>query len=310
MADLGTFITQDFGSVASAVVALLAIPGVILAGHIQGSKALRGAQAQAENALEAAREQAAATLETGRLQAQAALASARELSREAHAQWQRDRCQEAWAEFVKELDLLLPKRPFNDEEARIENLLKAYALVELMSPPSVLANAHEAKDGAVDFATALHQAHMQNRNHLDLRRAKRELRATVRAAARLSQTPGGGFIEEVPDGTGEWAQEQPESEDEFQEMAARYEASEAAHAALEALDAAEQAPGEHAVEDRACQALMATGLREQLAGRLASTACWDYRAQREIRQQKRTTLSDLRSAFVEAARTELDALGR
>lgn len=295
---------------ASAVVALLAIPGVILAGHIQGSKALQGAQAQAEMALEAAREQAAATLETGRLQAQAALASARELSREAHAQWQRDRCQEAWAEFVKELDLLLSKIQINDEEARIENLLKAYALVELMSAPSVPAKAHEAKNVAVDFATALHQRHMHVRNDLDLRRTKRELRATVRAAARLFRAPGDSFIEEVRDGTGEWSPEQPESEDEFLEMAARYEASEVARAALEALDAAEQALGDHAAEDRARQALLAAGVREQLAGRLAGAACLDHRAQREHQQQKRTALSDLRGVFVEAARTELDALGR
>ncbi|MFG2415603.1 hypothetical protein [Streptomyces goshikiensis] len=310
MADIGTFISQDFGSVASAVVALLAIPGVILAGHIQGSKALKGAQAQADKALEAAREQAAATLETGRLQAQAALASARELSRETHAQWQRDRCQEAWAEFVKELDLLLPKGRINDEEARIENLLKAYALVELMSPPSVLAIAHEAKHGAVDFATALHQAHIDVRNHLDLRRTKRELRATVRAAARLSRTPGGGFIEQVSDGTDEGSYQQAESEEEFLEMGDRYEAGEAARAALEALDAAEQACGDPAAEDRVRQALLATGARDQLAARLAGAACLDQRAQRELRQQKRTALSDLRGVFVEAARTELDALGR
>lgn len=42
---------------------------------------------------------------------------------------------------------------------------------------------------------------------------------------------------------------------------------------------------------------------------IAGTACLDFRAHRELRQQKRTALRDLRGAFVEAARTELDALG-
>ncbi|MEU9236130.1 hypothetical protein [Streptomyces subrutilus] len=230
MADLSTFISQDCGSVAQAIVALLAIPGVILAGHIQGSKALKGAQAQAEKALEAAQEQAAATLETGRLQAQAAVATARKLTRETHAQWQRDRCQEVWAEFVKELDLLLPKAEANDLEARAEDLLKAYAMVELISPPGVLAKAHETKDGALDFAMALHGEYQERRGCITLAQERQRLRHAVAAASRLSRNTGGGVMEQVQISADEWEYQGPDSRDDFDEMWDRFERGNAARA--------------------------------------------------------------------------------
>ncbi|MFF3085625.1 hypothetical protein ACFVRB_11310 [Streptomyces nojiriensis] len=310
MASLSTFISQDFGAVASAVVALLAIPGVIVAGHIQGSKALKGAQAQAEKALEAAQAQAAATLETGRLQAQAALASARELSKETHAQWQRDRCQEVWAEYVKELDLLLPKTEARDQEARSEDLLKAYAMVELMSPPDVLAKAREAKDGALDFTTGLYVEHLERENCISLARARRRLGDAVAAASRLSRSPSGSFVEQVQISADDWDYVGPASEDELEEMSTRFERGESARAALEALDAAEQALGDQAAEDRARRALLVAGVSEPEAASLARTACLDREAQVERLGHKRIALSGLRDIFVEAARMELDALGR
>lgn len=310
MADLGTFISQDFGSVASAVVALLAIPGVIIAGYIQGSKALKGAQAQAQKALEAAQAQAAATLETGRLQAQAAVASARELSRETHAQWQRDRCQEVWAEYVKELDLLLPKTEANDREARSEDLLKAYAMVELMSPPDVLSKAHEAHEGALDFTAALYMEHLERENYIRLARARRRLEDAVAAASRLFRAPGDSFVEQVPISADECDYVGPESPAELEEMAARFERGETARTALEALDEAEPALGDEAAENRIREALTAAGVSESEAASLARTACLDREAQGEALAQKRVALSGLRDAFVVEARKELDALGR
>lgn len=82
-----------------------------------GQERRQAGEAQAKAALEAAKEQA-------HLSYRAALDSAKEVSRENHAQWQRDRCQEVWADYVKELDLLLPKVEANDQEARSEDLLK------------------------------------------------------------------------------------------------------------------------------------------------------------------------------------------
>ncbi|MFG2984938.1 hypothetical protein ACGFYQ_27390 [Streptomyces sp. NPDC048258] len=310
MADLSTFISQDFGSVASAVVALLAIPGVVIAGHIQGSKALKGAQAQAEKALEAAQAQAAATLETGRLQAQAAVASARELSREAHAQWQRDRCQEVWAEYVKELDVLLPKVEANNQEARSDELLKAYAMVELMSPPSVLAKAREVKDGALDFTTALYMEHLERENYIRLARARGQLGDVVDAGARISRSPNGSLAEQIQIGPDDWDVRGPESQEDFEDMSERFERGEIARAAVEALDEAEQAVGDDMAERRARQALVIAGVDEAEAELLAHSAGLDRGGQVELLGQRRIALGVLRDSFVEAARMELDALGR
>ncbi|MEU9417381.1 hypothetical protein [Streptomyces sp. NPDC048272] len=301
--------SQDFGSVASAVVALLAIPGVIIAGHIQGSKALRGAQAQAEKALESAQAQAAATLETGRLQAQAALASARELSRETHAQWQRDRCQEVWAEFVKELDLLLPKTEATDQEARTENLLKAFTMVELMSPLDVLARASDAKNEARTFAIALNVEHRELRGCRSLGDERQRLEGVVAAASGLSPQ-GNSFAEVVQIGPDDWDVVGPQSPWEYDEMSSRFEQGNKARAALEALDEAGRVPGDQAAEDRACQALVAAGAGGPEAASLARTACLDREAQEQVVAQKRIALSGFRDVFVEAARAELDALGR
>ncbi|MFE2560627.1 hypothetical protein ACFXGT_32365 [Streptomyces sp. NPDC059352] len=57
MPDIGTFIRQDFGSVIAGGAAVLAIPGVILAGHIQGKKTRRAGEARVRAVLEAAREE-------------------------------------------------------------------------------------------------------------------------------------------------------------------------------------------------------------------------------------------------------------
>ncbi|MER5809913.1 hypothetical protein ABT143_17290 [Streptomyces sp. NPDC002033] len=309
MPNLSTFITQDFGSVASAVVALLAIPGVIIAGHIQGSKALRGAQAQAEKALEAAQAQAAATLETGRLQSQAALASARELSRETHAQWQRGRCQEVWAEFVKELDILLPKTEADDQEALTESLLKAYAMVELMSPPGVLARAYESKNEALVFARALNVEHRALSDCVRLAHARERLGEAVAAASGISEE-GGRLAEVVQVGPDDWDAVGPQSQWEYEEMSSRFEEGRKARAALDALDEAGQAPGDQEVQGRARQVLAAAGVNGSEASFLVRTACLDREAQRQALAGGRTALRGLRDVFVDAARMELDMLGR
>ncbi|MEU2248378.1 hypothetical protein [Streptomyces sp. NPDC019224] len=302
MPDLSTFISEGFGSVATAAVSLLAIPGVIIAGHIQGKNARQAGEVQAKAALDAAKEQA-------HLSYRAALDSAREVSRENHAQWQRDRCQEVWADYVKELDLLLPKAEANDQEARSEGLLKAYAMVELLSPPSVLAKAREAKDRALDFTTALYAEHTERRNHISLALTRRRLVESVAAASRLSRAAGGSFVEQVQIAADEWDYVGPESPSDFEDMSARFERGETARAALEALDEAAQALGDEAAENRACEALMAAGLSESEAALLSHTACVDRQARGESLAQNRVVLRGLRDALVMEARTELDALG-
>ncbi|MCB8903513.1 MULTISPECIES: hypothetical protein [unclassified Streptomyces] len=302
MPDLSTFISEGFGSVATAVVSLLAIPGVIIAGHIQGKNARLAGEAQAKAALEAAKEQA-------HLSYRAALDSAKEVSRENHAQWQRDRCQEVWADYVKELDLLLPKVAANDQEARSDDLLKAYAMVELLSPPSVLTKASEARDGGLDFTTALYLEHMERNNYIRLARARRRLEGAVTAASRLSRAPGDSFVEQVQISADEWDYVGPESHSEWEDMSERFEQGETARAALEALDEAAQALGDEAAENRACEALMAAALSESEAASLSRTACVDREAQVERLAQKRVALRGLRDAFVAEARKELDALG-
>ncbi|MFJ6785635.1 hypothetical protein [Streptomyces yangpuensis] len=180
---------------------MLAIPGVILAGAIQGKRALHGAQAQAQAALRAAQEQAAksleaaqaqaqATLETGRLQAQATLEGVREVSREAHAQWQRDRCQEIWAAFVAELDLLEAKEEATSNESEVADLLKAYAMVELMSPPVVLQKASRARDKAMEVDLMLFTLRMQARDAEQLEQAKQRLRSDVAQGSGIAETRG------------------------------------------------------------------------------------------------------------------------
>ncbi|MEU5811213.1 hypothetical protein [Streptomyces sp. NPDC047718] len=310
MADLGTFISQDFGSVASAVVALLAIPGVIVAGHIQGSKALKGAEAQAKKALEAAQAQAAATLETGRLQAQAAVASARELSRETHAQWQRDRCQEVWAEYVKELDVLLPKKMAAQQESRAGDLLKAFAMVELLSPPNVLREAQAAKDGALSLGVLLYAVHLDQENSRNLRDEKRRLRGMVAEASRLVRATDGSIVERVQVSADEWEFVGPDSPDEVERMLAQYEQGAVARAALDAIAESEDAPGDESARERTHRALVDAGVRESVAAALAHTAALDRVARDELVVQRRTTLNELRDAFVETAHKELDVLGR
>ncbi|MER6213614.1 hypothetical protein ABT213_06095 [Streptomyces sp. NPDC001674] len=332
MSDLGRFISQDFGSVLAGGAALLAIPGVIVAGAIQGNKALKGAQAQADAALraaaaqadkaleaahaqaqaalQAAQEQAVATLETGRRQADASLAGIREMSREAHAQWQRDRCQEVWAEYVKELDLLLPKSRATEQESQAVDLLRAYAMVELLSPPNVLRDAREAKDGALDFGAALYDEHLHRENLLKLRDEKRRLRGMIADAALLSRNSRGQLVQQVQISADEWDFVAPDSREEFEEMSVRFEQGDIARAALEALAEAERTPGDRDVQERVRQALCDAGLMDRYAAILARTAGCDREAQRELLTQKRSALHELRDAFVETARRELDALGR
>ncbi|MFE3861091.1 hypothetical protein ACFXPT_11740 [Streptomyces goshikiensis] len=321
MSDVGAFISEHAGALTTAGAAYAAVVGTVIAGHIQGRKALKGAeaqakaalegaQAQANKALEAAQEQARAALEVGRQQVEATLAGIRETSKEGHAQWQRDRCQEVWAEYVKELDLLLPKVEANNQEARSEDLLKAYAMVELMSPPNVLAKAREAKDGALDFTTALYVEHIERENCIRLARARRNLGEAVAAASRISQEPGGRFVEQIQIGPDDWDWQGPGSQEEFEAMSTLYEQGCTARAALEALDEAEQQLGDDAAERRAHRALVAAGVSEEEASLLARAAGLDRAAQGALIAQKRSAVRALRDVFVEGARMELDALGR
>ncbi|MFF9632924.1 hypothetical protein [Streptomyces fradiae] len=302
MPDLNTFISEGFGSVATAAVSLLAIPAVIIAGHIQGKNARRAGEVQAGAVLEAAREQA-------RLSYSAALDSAKEVSRENHAQWQRDRCQEAWATYVQALDLLLSKVEANKQEARPEDLLKAYAMVELLSPPSVLDKAREAKDGARNFMRALHAAHVQRKRRNTLERVRQELEVFVAAASKLSRTERGDLVEEVQVGVDDWEQLGPQSVEDFEDMERRFERGEAARAALAALDEAEAAPGNEVVQNRAREALVAASFAAIEADVASQTASADRAAQAASLVQKRAALEALRDSFVAEARKELDALG-
>ncbi|MER7832210.1 hypothetical protein [Streptomyces sp. NPDC095602] len=302
MPDLNTFISEGFGSVATAAVSLLAIPAVIIAGHIQGKNARRAGEVQAGAALEAAREQA-------RLSYRAALDSAKEVSRENHAQWQRDRCQEVWATYVQALDLLLSKVEANGKEARSEDLLKAYAMVELLSPPSILTKAREAKDGALDFTTALKLAHEQRRRHAALTDAREELEVAVAAASTLSRDRSGELVETIQIGFDESEEYGPQSEEDFEEMQGRFKRGEAARAALQALDEAAQTPGNEAAKNRAREALVAAAFSEPAADKLSHTACEDRAAHSAMLAQKRAALEALRGEFVAEARKELDALG-
>ncbi|MGW7452983.1 hypothetical protein [Streptomyces sp. NPDC054787] len=299
--------------------ALLAIPGVILAGAIQGKRALQGAQAQAAAALRAAQEQASkaleaaqaqaqATLETGRLQAQATLAGVREMSREAHAQWQRDRCQEIWAAFVAELDLLKAKTQATSNESEVADLLKAYAMVELMSPPVVLEKASQARDKAIEVDLMLFALRVQARDADRLNRAKQRLRSDVAQGSDIAETRG-QLAERVTGWDGEDMVASPGSPEEYEEMRERFEKSNAARNALEALAAVERAQADQDARERARQALIAAGFGETPAGSLVSVAQVDRDAHQQMLAADKTELTRLRNAFVEEVRKELDALG-
>ncbi|MFE3584136.1 hypothetical protein [Streptomyces vinaceus] len=317
--DISSFISEDFGSVLGAGAALLGIPGVILAGAIQGKRALQGAQAQAEAALRAAQEQAAkaleaaqaqaqATLETGQLQAQATLEGVREMSREAHAQWQRDRCQEIWAAFVAELDLLEAKKQATSNESEVADLLKAYAMVELMSPPVVLDKASQARNQATVVDLMLFTLRMQARDAERLERAKQRLRSDLTRGANIADTRG-RLAELVTGPDGEDLVESPGSPEEYEDMRERFDRSRAARDALEALAAAERTPDDLDAGGRARQALLAAGFAELEAGSLVGAAQLDRGEQQQFLAADRRELARLRDAFVEEARKELDALG-
>lgn len=331
MQGLSTFISEDFGSVAAAGAAFLAVPGVIIAGAIQGNRALKGAlaqadaarhaaqmqadkaleaaRAQAQAALQAAQGQAEATLETGRQQADATLASIREMSREAHAQWQRDRCQEIWAEYVKELDLLLARDTATDVESEARELRKAYAMVELMSPAGVLAKAYGAMDEALVFGLTLFVAHQHARDRSQLYEAERLLRSTVRGSAAIREEAGGRIAEVItfPDGNEHVIS--ASSQGEADEMWDRLHRGVAGRAALDALATARQAREDGEVRESARQALISAGFGELEAGSLVSTVQRDADGERQILERDRCTLQDARDAFVLEARRELDALG-
>ncbi|WP_158943451.1 hypothetical protein [Streptomyces sp. NRRL S-378] len=317
--DISSFISEDVGSVAAAGAALLAIPGVIVAGAIQGKRALQGAQAQAEAALQAAQEQAAkaleaaqaqaqATLETGRFQAQATLEGVREMSREAHAQWQRDRCQEIWAAFVAELDLLKAKEKATSNRPEVAGLLKAYATVELMSPPIVLEKASQVRDKAMEVDRMLIALRIQDRFADHLERAKGRLESDKARGANIADSPG-GLAEAVLGPDGEDMVETPGSEEEDEEMRERWERSIAARAALGALAAVERAQDDPDAGEQARQALIAAHFEEPYAEVLVSAAQVDHGEQRRRLAAKKAEMARLRDVFVEEVRKELNALG-
>ncbi|GLW03590.1 hypothetical protein [Streptomyces lavendulae] len=316
--DISSFISEDFGSVVAGGAALLAIPGVIVAGAIQGKRALQGAQAQAEAALRAAHEQAAkaleaaqaqaqATLETGRLQAQATLEGVREMSREAHAQW-RDRCEDIRAAFVAELDLLKAKEQATSHESEMADLLKAYAMVELMSPPVVLEQGSRARNKAIEVDLMLFTLRMQARDMEQLELAKQRLRSDVTQGSGIADTRG-LLAELVPGPDGDDMVDSPGSPEEYEDMRERFERCRAASDALEALAAVERAQGVQDAGERARQTLLAAGFRETQASSLVFTAQLDRDEQQQILAADKRELTRLRNVFVKEARKELDALG-
>ncbi|AXE23531.1 hypothetical protein C0216_08700 [Streptomyces globosus] len=319
MSDIGTFISEHAGALTTAGAAYAAVVGTVIAGHIQGKKALRGAeaqakaaldgaQAQANKALEAAREQARAALEVGRQQVEATLAGVREASKEAHAQWQRDRCQEVWAEYVKELDVLLAKDQGSAEDRETEGVLKAYAMVELISPAGVLSVAGTARDDARLYGLNLFVAHQNDRNVVELWQAQRRLRANVEAAAGLEFD--GDMILETIDGASGPVTRPPGSHEANAEMRERHRRGLAAQAALDALDAAERDREVAEAGERARQLLLDAGFSVWEAGGLADTVQRDHAEVRRLLEVERGRLQASRDAFVAEARRELDALGR
>ncbi|MFI5638300.1 hypothetical protein ACIA8H_12885 [Streptomyces goshikiensis] len=330
MADLSTFISQEFGSVVAAGAALLAIPGVIVAGAIQGRRALQGAEAQAKaaleaakeqaraalqaadaqanKALEAAQEQARATIEAGRQQVEATLAGIRETSREAHAQWQRDRCQEVWADYVKELDVLLAKDQGPAEESETEGVLKAFAMVELISPAGVLGAANTAREDAQRYGLNLFLSHQNDRSVVNLWEAQRQLRSTVEDGANIVLNDG-MTMEYVDEPTGTVTLTAASHEADV-DMRTRHRRGLAARAALDALDAAERDREVEAAGEHARQALLDAGFSAWDASALATTVQRDHGEVQRLLEAERVRLSVSRDAFVEEARRELDALGR
>ncbi|MFE4663185.1 hypothetical protein ACFRFJ_41670 [Streptomyces hydrogenans] len=299
MPDLSTFMNEGFGSVATAAVSLIAIPGVIIAGYIQGKNARKAGEAQAQAARDAAREQA-------QFSYRAALDSAKEMSREAHVQWQRDRCQEIWANFVKEVDLLGAQGIRQSEESPFDALLKAYAMVELMSPAGVLDKASTVKLEALEFNVALQLARQNVRNRAELHSRKVELLRAVEDASNLSLS-NGVVYETYIDAAGHQREEQPSDPDQMDEMLRRYTKGQAAQAALDALAAVARTPDDDEAASRA-----RTALCDFLGTAWGVAALVEAeRAERHIHATQlsasRDRLVDARNAFVDEARKALDA---
>jgi hypothetical protein len=301
MPDLSTFISEDFGSVATAAVSLLAIPGVIIAGYIQGKNARRAGETQAAASLKAAERQAL-------LSYSAALDSAKEMSRENHAQWQRDRCQEIWADYVKELDVLLSQLPHAEERVGTDGLLKAYARVELMSPRTVLSKAEDAKREALLFRASLLRIRRRWNGVERLGRAKGQLRMMVREAAQIEEHNGELFEYHFnADGTHDLVR--PSSPEEIEETWERFERGRAADAALAALTAAASSADDAEAGEQARVALINSGFSEGEAAGLAGIAQVDLDAHQAEFMEDLERVAAARDAFVAEAREELNALG-